>query len=597
MTAETETHVRLATLRLLYRVVADLNATRDLRDTLQAVADGVVSGLGFGAAAVNVVRPDGDLEVAAVAGSEELAAAMAGQIGPRSDWERLLAVAERWGPLRFLSHRQGPADPGRVPSWVPDIPVSDHPDAWHPYDALLAPLTTPEGELVGILSVDLPVDGRRPGPWRCEVLGMFAAQAAIAVDNARLRSEMVRAVARLEDEQHALRASEESFRHAFEYAPSGMVMTGVRGTDRGRLLRANDALCRMLGYPAPVLRRLGLAAVVHQDDRDLLAGHLGGNTPVEGCTELRLARSDGTYRWVSLRTSHVGDGDGNPRFLLTHVEDVEDRRLREQALVHQASHDPLTGLPNGRELRARLDATFTRMPRLTEFPAGVPHPAAGLAGVGAGQGLPHGAGHAVHAGGAQGGGHGTAHTSAHNSGPSPGHGAGHGAGHNTAHNGGHGTGHAAAAVNGVPAVNGVGVAGMPGADGKGLALLFCDLDGFKRINDEFGHHIGDVVLVEVARRLTAAVREGDTVARLGGDEFVVLADGIGRDEAHDLAVRLRRALSVPIRAEGETVPLDGASFGIAWADSAEKPEDLLRIADERMYRQKRGRERAHRRAG
>lgn len=545
MTAETETHVRLATLRLLYRVVADLNATRDLRDTLQAVADGVVSGLGFGAAAVNLVRPDGDLEVAAVAGSEELAAAMAGQIGPRSDWERLLSVAEQWGPLRFLSHRQGPADPGRVPSWVPDIPVSDHPDAWHPYDALLAPLTTPEGELVGILSVDLPVDGRRPGPWRCEVLGMFAAQAAIAVDNARLRSEMVRAVARLEDEQHALRASEESFRHAFEYAPSGMVMTGVRGIDRGRLLRANDALCRMLGYPAPVLRRLGLAAVVHQDDRELLAGHLGGSTPVEGCTELRLARSDGTYRWVSLRTSHVGDGDGNPRFLLTHVEDVEDRRLREQALVHQASHDPLTGLPNGRELRARLDATFTRMPRLAEIPTGVPHVAAELAGV-------------------------AAQASAHGTAP----------------------------VNGVAGVNAMGgVSGVHSQDGKGLALLFCDLDGFKRINDEYGHHIGDVVLVEVARRLTAAVREGDTVARLGGDEFVVLADGIGRDEAHDLAVRLRRALSVPIRAEGETVPLDGASFGIAWADSAEKPEDLLRIADERMYRQKRGRERAHRRAG
>ncbi|NUU24580.1 MAG: diguanylate cyclase [Streptomycetaceae bacterium] len=518
MTAETETHVRLATLRLLYRVVADLNATRDLRDTLQAVADGVVSGLGFGAAAVNLVRDDGDLEVAAVAGSEDLAAAMAGQIGPRGDWDRLLAACERWGPLRFLNHRQGSAEAGRVPRWVPDIPVSDHPDAWHPHDALLAPLTTPAGELVGVLSVDLPVDGRRPGPWRCEVLGMFAAQAAIAVDNARLRSEMVRAVARLQDEQHALRASEESFRHAFEYAPSGMVMTGVRGHERGKLLRANDALCRMLGYPAPVLRRLGLAAVVHQDDRELLGGHLGGSTPVEGCTELRLARSDGTYRWVSLRTSHVGDGDGNSRFLLTHVEDVEDRRLREQALVHQASHDPLTGLPNGRELRARLDATFTRVPRLAEV------------GDAAAQDLPH-------------------------------------------------------------------VGAGPTGDGKGLALLFCDLDGFKRINDEFGHHIGDIVLVEVARRLTAAVREGDTVARLGGDEFVVLADGIGRDEAHDLGTRLRRALSVPIRAEGEMVPLDGASFGIAWADSAEKPEDLLRIADERMYRQKRGRERAQRRAG
>jgi len=527
MTAETETHVRLATLRLLYRVVADLNATRDLHDTLQAVADGVVAGLGFGAAAVNLVRDDGDLEVAAVAGSPELAAAMAGQVGPRTDWDRLLETAEHWGPLRFLSHRRGPADPGRVPSWVPDIPVSDHPDAWHPHDALLAPLTTPEGELVGVLSVDLPVDGRRPGPWRCEVLGMFAAQAAIAVDNARLRSEMLRAVARLQDEKHALRASEESFRHAFEYAPSGMVMTGVRGQERGKLLRANDALCRMLGYPAQVLRRLGLASVVHEEDRDLLAGHLGGRAPVEGRTELRLVRSDGTYRWVSLRTSHVGDGDNRaPRFLLTHVEDVEDRRLREQALEHQASHDPLTGLPNGRELRARLDATFRRRPRR-----------AGAAGLTAGAG--------------------------------------------------------AAATPGLPQVG----AGSAGADGKGLALLFCDLDGFKRINDDYGHHVGDAVLVEVARRLVGAVREGDTVARLGGDEFVVLADGIGRDEAHDLAVRLRRALSVPMCADGECVPLDGASFGIAWADSAEKPEDLLRIADERMYRQKRGRERAQRRAG
>ncbi|MGA4540721.1 diguanylate cyclase domain-containing protein [Uniformispora flossi] len=550
MTAETETHVRLATLRLLYRVVADLNATRDLRDTLQAVVDGVVSGLGFNAAAVNVVRADGDLEVSAVAGGDhrggvagdrgrDLSAALVGRVGPRADWERLLASAEHWGPLRFLSHRQGPHPHGRVPAWVPDIPVSDHPDAWHPYDALLAPLTTPEGELVGVLSVDLPVDGRRPGPWRCEVLGMFAAQAAIAVDNARLRAEMVRALARLEDEQHALRASEESFRHAFEYAPSGMVMTGVLGRERGKLLRANDALCRMLGYPAPVLRRLGLAAVVHQDDIDLLVCHLGGTAPTEGCTELRLARSDGTYRWVSLRTSHVGDGDGNPRFLLTHVEDVEDRRLREQALVHQASHDPLTGLPNGRELRARLDATFTRAPRLAEVGAG-PIPAQSPA-------LLHPGGMAAH-------GQHAMHT--HAPGPHSVHG-----------------------------------------DGKGLALLFCDLDGFKRINDDYGHHVGDAVLVEVARRLTVAVREGDTVARLGGDEFVVLADGIGRDEAHDLAVRLRRALSLPIRAEGEMVPLDGASFGIAWADSAEKPEDLLRIADERMYRQKRGRERAQRQAG
>lgn len=550
MTAETETHVRLATLRLLNRVVADLNATRDLKETLQAVVDGVVSGLGFGVAAVNLVRTDADLEVAAVAGNDDLRKAMAGQIGSREGWDRILAAAEPWGPLRFLDHRLGVADVGDVPSWIPDAPTSDHPQAWHPRDALLAPLHTPDGELVGVLSVDVPVDGMRPAPWRREVLGMFAAQAAIAVDNARLRSEMQRAVIRLQREQLALRASEESFRQAFEYAPSGMVMTGVRGHQQGQLLRANDALCRMLGYPAPVLRRLGLGALAHPEDRPLLGGHLGGAMPVAGCTELRLARSDGTYRWVSLRTSRVADGLGDLRFGLTHVEDIEDRKRREQALVHEASHDPLTGLPNGRELRARLAARFGRFATVAGVP-GIPVSANGSA-----------------AGGID------AHEPYADEWPM-----------------------SAGAIMTVPEGAVAVVDDPPTLERRGVALLFCDLDGFKHINDNYGHHIGDVVLKAVAERLTGAVREGDTVARLGGDEFVVLADGIGREEAEEMAVRLRRELSMPIPAEGLAVPLEGASFGIGWAEEASEPEDLLRIADEHMYANKRRRDRAQRRAG
>ena len=82
-------------------------------------------------------------------------------------------------------------------------------------------------------------------------------------------------------------------------------------------------------------------------------------------------------------------------------------------------------------------------------------------------------------------------------------------------------------------------------------MLFCDLDGFKSINDRFGHHTGDAVLIEVARRLTRVVRDGDTVARLGGDEFVVLADGLDpRRTRTDLAVRLRNAIIPPIRVDG-----------------------------------------------
>lgn len=131
---------------------------------------------------------------------------------------------------------------------------------------------------------------------------------------------------------------------------------------------------------------------------------------------------------------------------------------------------------------------------------------------------------------------------------------------------------------------------------KGLAVLFCDLDGFKSINDRFGHHAGDAVLIEVARRLTTCVRDGDTVARLGGDEFVVLADGLGAADAADLAVRLRNAIIPPIRVDGRAVRV-GASFGIGWAECGMTEEEVLHSADQRMYVEKRSRSKVHRRAG
>ncbi len=131
---------------------------------------------------------------------------------------------------------------------------------------------------------------------------------------------------------------------------------------------------------------------------------------------------------------------------------------------------------------------------------------------------------------------------------------------------------------------------------KGLAVLFCDLDGFKSINDRFGHNAGDAVLIEVARRLSGGVRDGDTVARLGGDEFVILANGLGRADAEDLAVRLRNEIIQPIRAEGRAVRV-GASFGIGWAHCGMTADEVLKSADERMYVEKRSRPKQHRRAG
>ena len=189
------------------------------------------------------------------------------------------------------------------------------------------------GELIGVISVDRPRNGRRPGAWGREALQMYAFQAAIAISNARLRANMQRALVRLEREQQALRASEESFRQAFEYAPSGMAIAEMGGDQHGQLLRTNDALCRLLGRPASAMRRYSFSDLVHPED----IGTLLRTSAEGGRAELRLARRDGTYVWVSLRNSVVADAADGPRFLLTHVEDIEERKRHELQLAHRAS--------------------------------------------------------------------------------------------------------------------------------------------------------------------------------------------------------------------------------------------------------------------
>ncbi|MFI6862044.1 diguanylate cyclase CdgB [Streptomyces sp. NPDC050421] len=549
MEAESEPYVRLATMRQLHQAVADLNTARSLADTLQTVADGIVAGLGYELACVNLVRPDGDLVVAAFAGNSAAEALITGRVGSRTSWERRLAMGEIWDELRFIPHTDGwVLLDDDVPQWHTEGPEPRFEDEWHPQDRLYAPMYASGGglDLLGVISVDRPRNGRRPGAWGREALQMYASQSAIAISNARLRANMQRALVRLEREQQALRASEESFRQAFEYAPSGMAIAEIGGDQHGRLLRTNDALCRLLGRPASVLRRYSFADLVHPED----IGTLLRTSAEGGRAELRLGRRDGTYLWVSLRNSVVADTADGPRFLLTHVEDIEERKRHELNLAHRASHDALTGLPNSAELRARLSA------RLCERPHSVASTDV--------QALDAAYGDVDEA-------------QAHGF-PVEAFDAGRGVGPYDHH------------------VHSVAPDTVDDDGSKGLAVLFCDLDGFKSINDRFGHHTGDAVLIEVARRLTTCVRDGDTVARLGGDEFVVLADGLGSADAADLAVRLRNAIIPPIRVDGRAVRV-GASFGIGWAACGMTAEEVLRSADQRMYVEKRSRSKVHRRAG
>jgi diguanylate cyclase (GGDEF)-like protein/PAS domain S-box-containing protein len=121
-----------------------------------------------------------------------------------------------------------------------------------------------------------------------------------------------------------------------------------------------------------------------------------------------------------------------------------------------------------------------------------------------------------------------------------------------------------------------------------LALLMMDLDRFKEVNDTFGHHLGDLLLRDVAARLRRELRGSDTVARLGGDEFAILLGSVEETEAATTTARkLLRALDAPFRIEGEDLHV-GASIGIAIYPNHGADADLLmRHADVAMYVAKR----------
>ncbi|MGE3270624.1 MAG: putative bifunctional diguanylate cyclase/phosphodiesterase [Chloroflexota bacterium] len=117
-----------------------------------------------------------------------------------------------------------------------------------------------------------------------------------------------------------------------------------------------------------------------------------------------------------------------------------------------------------------------------------------------------------------------------------------------------------------------------------IAVMFVDLDRFKPINDTWGHHVGDTVLLEVAERLTSNIRAGDTVARLGGDEFAVLLEEVDDPgEAAHIARRIQESLRIPIMIQGRPIPIR-ASVGIALsADAGVSVDELISDADLAMY--------------
>lgn len=286
---------------------------------------------------------------------------------------------------------------------------------------------------------------------------------------------------------------EAQFRSAFESPAIGMA---VQGLDN-RWLSVNDALASMLGYTPSELIDMTFPDITHPDDIDsnveLLQTLLTG-TEHRFQMEKRYIHRDGSTVSAILTVSVVRDRGGNPICFVSQVQDVTARRQLETQLVHKASHDVLTGLPNRALFMDRLDHALTRLRR----------------------------------------------------------------------------------------------------DDMQIAVMFLDLDGFKAVNDQFGHEQGDRLLVEVGRRLRACARASDTVARLGGDEFTILLENVRHPSiATEVAQRVRETLSYPVML-GEHVTTISPSIGICLSIGSDDHADaMLHAADTAMYAAKRaGKDRA-----
>lgn len=130
------------------------------------------------------------------------------------------------------------------------------------------------------------------------------------------------------------------------------------------------------------------------------------------------------------------------------------------------------------------------------------------------------------------------------------------------------------------------LAQLHGRTGQGFALFFVDLNRFKQVNDQYGHHVGDQLLIEAARRLKQQVRQSDTLARNGGDEFILLQPGVESSDVLPIAAKLEAMMDRPFVIEGHELQIS-ASVGCAVCpQDVSSVEGVINLADSRMYERK-----------
>jgi len=515
-----------ASLAAVLDVPRAVRGGADIGTVLSTIARAASEVLGFATVVMNVYRPEwDDFYVAAVHGSDTVRAALLGSVDGWDTWKPLLHPQFCRAGAYFIPNEA--FDWSRHPGarYVPaGRPVVEGPAGWHPEDELFVPLVRSDAQIVGIMSFGEPVDGLRPPDEKLALTVALAAHAALALETKEEH-------ARLERHQRGL----EELLHVSSRLPQTMsieaMLTSVCTAIRDAL-DFDKVLIQLVDETATSLRPVAAAGWLEGDDAltatlDLhsISCLFDSQFELAGCYLVPRGEAERRTGKNQLVYKSAFNGKGphgwSHHWLLVPLFDPDDA---------------LRGVIWADEPRDRLLPSENVLQALRIFGNHA------MGAIAVATQLTE-----------------TKFLADHDS--------------------------LTRLLNRRALLRELEEACGDGATNpQELALVFLDLDDFKKINDEFGHSIGDRVLEHVGVLLAGLVRTGDQAFRVGGDEFALLLRGAAEAEARQIANRAVEALEASIEPLLRRLR---ASFGVAMSGSSAEPEELLRIADEAMYQAKR----------
>jgi diguanylate cyclase (GGDEF)-like protein len=522
---------RFARLHALLEEASLIETAEELPRALERIAAVVAETLGFEAVVINLHRPEWDDFVATtVHATEAIRHGLLGSTYGWEVWERLLD--ERFSHEGAYLVYQGELDWNDQPGKrvVADVEPSDRSDGWQPDDEIFVPLRHAQGHLLGVFNVGCPTSGRRPSREEVEMLVIVSSHAARAVQRAQ---EAAAAAAHRRSLEQLLRVSSQLNHIVSADSVLQAICTGI-----AEALGFGRVSVHLPDPDTGVLVPAAAAGMREEERAAPLPFRLADLEPifddafeVEGCYLLSVDEAEQRLGSLDDVSPSAFNGRGarawNRHWLLVPLLDRDGAMLG--AILADDPHDRL--LPSKERLQAlRLFANQAT----NALDAASRYETARLL-----------------------------------ADRDP----------------------LTQLLNRRAFMRHLAELSAPRGRAAGaLTLVYCDLDGFKGLNDTRGHAAGDRVLERFSDTLLQSVRRDDSVFRIGGDEFAMLLHRCGRDQALDVVARVLARLDEGA-AEDAALRAVRASFGIAVVDGEEDidPELLLRRADEAMYDAKRSR--------